>query len=41
MSKRSKVNVNFELPDDIIDDYTHEITRVKFEVNSLFLKPSH
>ncbi|KXJ23322.1 Protein canopy 4 [Exaiptasia diaphana] len=38
MSKKSKVKLNFELPDDIIDDYTHEITRVKFECIHLLEK---
>ncbi|KAK3702872.1 hypothetical protein QZH41_014148, partial [Actinostola sp. cb2023] len=30
MATKSKVKLRFELPDDIVDDFTHEITRVKF-----------
>lgn len=34
LTKRSKVKLNYELPDDVIEDYTYEIGRLKFKVSS-------
>ena len=34
LTKRSKVKLNYELPDDFIEDYTYEIGRLKFKVSS-------
>ena len=34
LTKRSKVKLNYELPDDVIEDYTYEIGRLKFRVSS-------
>ncbi|KAM7448545.1 Protein canopy 3 [Porites harrisoni] len=31
LTKRSKVKLNYELPDDVIEDYTYEIGRLKFK----------
>lgn len=33
LTKRSKVKLNYELPDDVIEDYTYEIGRLKFKVS--------
>ena len=33
LTKRSKVKLNFELPDDVAEDYTYEIGRLKFKVS--------
>lgn len=34
LTKRSKVKLNYELPDDVIEDYTYEIGRLKFKVST-------
>ena len=34
LTKRSTVKLNYELPDDVIEDYTYEIGRLKFKVSS-------
>lgn len=34
LTKRSKVKLNYELPDDFIEDYTYEIGRLKFKVST-------
>ena len=36
ISSRSKVKLNFQAPDEIIEDHTHEMVRVKFKVSKDF-----
>jgi len=31
LNKRSKVKLNYELPDDVVEDYTYEMGRLKFK----------
>ena len=33
LNKRSKVKLNYELPDDVVEDYTYEMGRLKFKVS--------
>lgn len=31
LNKRSKVKLNYEMPDDVVEDYTYEMGRLKFK----------
>ena len=33
LTQRSKVKLNYELPDEVVEDYTYEMGRLKFKVN--------
>lgn len=33
LNKRSKVKLNYEMPDDVVEDYTYEMGRLKFKVS--------
>lgn len=33
MQEKSKVKLNYELPDEVVEDYTYEMGRLKFKVN--------
>ena len=33
LTKRSKVKLNYHLPDDVVEDYTYEMGRLKFKVS--------
>ena len=32
LTQRSKVKLNYELPDEVVEDYTYEMGRLKFKV---------
>ena len=32
MMEKSKVKLNYELPEDVVDDHTYEVIRLKFKV---------
>lgn len=32
MAEKSKVKLNYELPDEVVEDYTYEMGRLKFKV---------
>ena len=32
MAAKSKVKLNYELPDEVVEDYTYEMGRLKFKV---------
>lgn len=32
MAEKSKVTLNYELPDEVVEDYTYEMGRLKFKV---------
>ena len=34
LTQRSKVKLNYELPDEVVEDYTYEMGRLKFKVNT-------
>ena len=33
MAAKSKVKLNYELPDEVVEDYTYEMGRLKFKVS--------
>lgn len=33
LAQRSKVKLNYELPDEVVEDYTYEMGRLKFKVS--------
>ena len=35
LAERSKVKLNYELPDSVVEDYTYEMGRLKFKVTEL------
>ena len=35
ISSQSKVKLNFQAPEEIIEDHTHEMVRVKFKVRNM------
>jgi len=38
LAAKSKVKLNYELPDEVVEDYTYEMGRLKFKVtNKLYL----
>ena len=37
MQEKSKVKLNYELPDEVVEDYTYEMERLKFKVNKFRL----
>ena len=37
MQEKSKVKLNYELPDEVVEDYTYEMGRLKFKVNKFRL----
>lgn len=37
MQEKSKVRLNYELPDEVVEDYTYEMGRLKFKVNKFRL----
>ena len=36
LTQRSKVKLNYELPDEVVEDYTYEMGRLKFKVNTRY-----
>ena len=36
LTERSKVKLNYELPDEVVEDYTYEMGRLKFKVNTRY-----
>ena len=32
MMEKSKVKLNYQLPEDVVDDHTYEVIRLKFKV---------
>ena len=37
LTKRSKVKLMYGLPDEVVEDYTYEMSRLKFKVKCLLL----
>ena len=36
LTQRSKVKLNYELPDEVVEDYTYEMGRLKLKVNTRY-----
>ena len=35
LAEKSKVKLNYELPEEVVEDYTYEMGRLKFKVTKL------